>query len=730
MISNVIKSLRALPGVVAITVLASMVHAVDDDTETYHAGVGTLSRAATFTSPAVAVDTFTHTRNRDEVFYAMFQPGHTVDRIGNIKKLKLNANGVLVDSGGEPAFDASTGEIKSTATSYWSGSQDGPDVDRGGVGGLLAARDPATRTLYSNTGTNSTLEVFNNTHFTADALGLATDAQLFSLLGASDQASFDRQLDWGRGFDAYDKDGDTITNEPRNWILGDILHSRPLVLNYGALGSATAADPDLRLLVGSNSGFVHLFSNSDGREDWAFFPKELAVILPQRRRNAVSNDHVYGMDLTPVVYTYDSNQDGTLDASAGDKAWVYLGMRRGGRAYYALDVSSPDSPRFMWRIDHNSHGFGELGQTWSEPQITTIPGYKDASGVRKPVLVFGAGYDTGKDQSGVGTADQEGRGIYIVDAQTGTLVWSVTPAASSNTNLRETGLLHSVPGKVTLLDSNADGLTDRIYFGDTGGNVWRVDLPGNALPTLSQDTWQINKLGAFNGGSLATDRRFFNAPDLVRIRLDGRAVDAVIIGSGDRANPNASGVYNRVYMIRDIATVPYNTSSPSLAACSDKSTLDFRCTLPLSDDDLYDISDNTIITDADGVEAPALADLQGSHGWRFDLSSAGEKSLAQTVTLNGRAFVPAFTPLSGDGQMYIFDIYSGDTGRINLGSNIPAIPSLHFSEDGTIRFLLPPGAPASSTDQSGEVECEGAVCDPQESLRSPYGNVWFQEGYE
>jgi type IV pilus assembly protein PilY1 len=80
--------------------------------------------------------------------------------------------------------------------------------------------------------------------------------------------------------------------------------------------------------------------------------------------------------------------------------------------------------------------------------------------------------------------------------------------------------------------------------------------------------------------------------------------------------------------------------------------------------------------------------------------------------------------------MYIFDIYSGDTGRINLGSNIPAIPSLHFSEDGTIRFLLPPGAPASSTDQSGEVECEGAVCDPQESLRSPYGNVWFQEGYE
>lgn len=720
----------ALPAVIAIAVLASMVPAVADDTEIYQAAVGTLPQAATFISPAVAVDSFTHTRNRDEVFYAMFQPGHTVDRMGNIKKLKLNANGVLVDSGGEPAFDARTGEIKSTATSYWSVSQDGPDVGRGGVGGLLAARDPATRTLYSNTGANSALEVFNNTHFTADALGLATDAQLFSLLGASDQAAFDRQIDWARGFDAYDKDGDTIVDEPRDWILGDILHSRPLVLNYGALGSATAADPDLRLLVGSNSGFVHFFRNSDGREDWAFFPKELAANLPERRRNAVSEGHVYGMDLTPVVYTYDSNQDGTLDASAGDKVWAYLGMRRGGHAYYALDVSSPDSPLFMWRIDHNSHGFGELGQTWSEPQITTIPGYKDASGVPKPVLIFGAGYDTGKDESGVGAADQEGRGIYIVDARTGTLVWSVTPAASSHTNLREAGLLHCVPGKVTLLDSNADGLTDRIYFGDTGGNVWRVDLPGNALPTLSQDTWQINKLGTFNGGSVASDRRFFNAPDLVRIRLEGRAVDAVIMGSGDRAKLNASDVDNRVYMIRDIATVPYNTPRPTIAACSDKTTLDFRCTLPLSDGDLYDISDNAIITDTDGVEAPALSDLRGSRGWRFDLSSAGEKSLAQTVTLNGRAFVPAFTPLSGEGRMYIFDIYSGVSGRISLGSNIPGTPSLHFSEDGTIRFLLPPGAPASSTDQPGELECVGAVCDPHESLRSPYGNVWFQEGYE
>ena len=471
---------------------------------------------------------------------------------------------------------------------------DGGDVDKGGVGALLATRDPATRALYSNTGANGALEAFNTANFDADALGLTSDADLYGLLGASTQTASNRQIDWARGYDAYDKDGDSITNEPRSWILGDILHSQPLVLSYGARGSFTTSNPDLRLLVGSNSGFVHLFGNSDGEEDWAFFPKELASILPERRRNALSNAHVYGMDLTPVTYIDDSNQDGTLDSNGGDKVWAYLGMRRGGYAYYALDLSNPDSPSFMWRIDNSTSGFSELGQTWSKPVVTRIPGYADDNGVKKPVLVFAAGYDIGKDASGVGVPDQVGRGLYIVDAETGALVWSVTPANNSATNLSEPGLLHSVPGEVAVLDSMGTEPPDRIYFGDTGGNLWRVDLSGNVLPTSSQDTWQINKLASFNGGSAASDRRIFSSPDVVLIRLDGAAVDAIIIGTGDRTNPNATDVDNRIYMIRDRATLPYSTVRPTSSECTDPDVLDLRCDWPISDDNLYDITENDI----------------------------------------------------------------------------------------------------------------------------------------
>jgi type IV pilus assembly protein PilY1 len=415
-------------------------------------------------------------------------------------------------------------------------------------------------------------------------------------------------------------------------------------------------------------------------------------------------------------------------------------MRRGGHAYYALDLSDPDSPSLLWRIDKETPGFGELGQTWSEPVVTTIPGYVDGNGVHKPVLVFAAGYDTGKDASGVATPDGEGRGLYIVDAQTGALVWSVTPANNSTTNLSEPGLLHSVPAGVAVLDSNGDQAADRIYFGDTGGNLWRVDLSGNALPTSSQDTWQVNKLASFSGGSAASDRRFFNRPDVVRIRLDRSVVDAIIIGTGDRTNPNATDVDNRVYMIHDRETEPYSTVTPTASACLDPA-IDYRCRLPLTEDGLYPIVEGT---DVDEVA------LGAADGWRFELPYAGEKSLASSVTVGGKVFIPTYTPSdlfsdinscvpqSGKGRLRVIDIYKGYLGAINLGPIIPDTPALYFDGNGDISVLLPPGAPEPpDCDEAGEGCPRPPVCPPGTTwplcligeVPPPYTNYWFQEAY-
>jgi type IV pilus assembly protein PilY1 len=727
-----------------------------------------LSRDVSFTSPSVAVDSFTRTQSRDDVFFSMFNPQRRIDWPGNIKKLKLLLDSTicapsdvcLVGEGNALAI-GSQGEIKGSISTAWS-SGDGGNVEAGGVGALLAARDLTGRTILTNTVTAnvSGLEDFNSTNLDAAGYGYADDADLFAKFGVADQAELNAIINWGRGYDALDADQDADVTETRPWILADMLHSKPLVVNYGALGSSTVTDPDLRIVAGTNAGFLHMFGNSDGEEDWAFFPKELASVLTRRAENAVSDDHVYGIDGSPVLYSRDVNFDGTIDfLNDGDVAWIYFGLRRGGNAIYALDISNPDSPAFKWKIDQTTTGFGELGQTWSDPVVTRIPGHVDSDGVPKPVIIFGAGYDAAnKDGPGIATDDNVGRGLYIVDAELGTLLWSVTPREKGElaaTNLQETTLEHSVAGIVTPLDSNGDELTDRIYFADTGGNIWRVDMPGNCLPSDSNcqsddpppPPWSIVKLADMNNATSANpedDRRFFNAPDVVRTSYADTVFDAVLIGSGDRTNPNATDVDNQFYMIRDEQVSPYFTVRPTQAACDDTVDPidDFRCDLPLVPSDLYDATSNLIQSTDTTVSGQAAVDLAAARGWRIDLQDDGEKSLSRSLTIAGKTYFGTFAPADGladmcepdegTGRLYVvnlldaganfdFDNDSDFERSWAIGSLIPDTPSPHFGEDGVIRLLLPPGSGGGGNMSNPFLT--GA------SLPDPYGEYWYREEY-
>ena len=119
------------------------------------------------------------------------------------------------------------------------------------------------------------------------------------------------------------------------------------------------------------------------------------------------------MDGPISLFFDDKGQPNVVDG--GDRVWAYFAMRRGGSSYYAMDITDPDNPTLLWQISDQTPGFTELGQSWSRAEViyANIDGYKD-----KPLLVFGAGYDTNKDNVASG-ADSKGRGIYIVDAETG-----------------------------------------------------------------------------------------------------------------------------------------------------------------------------------------------------------------------------------------------------------------------------------------------------------------------
>jgi type IV pilus assembly protein PilY1 len=257
-------------------------------------------------------------------------------------------------------------------------------------------------------------------------------------------------------------------------------------------------------------------------------------------------------------------------------------MRRGGRLLYAMDISDPDTPKFMWKkgcpepgssestAPACDAGYGELGQTWSQPTVARIR-YRaaaTATAAHKNVLIFGAGYDPAVDDQdpippfGANSSNTIGRGIYVVDMADGSVLWRAGPAPGhGNTapNLIVSAMTYSIPSDIAAIDRDSDGYVDRVYVGDTGGNVWRLDM---ADPDPGK--WTVNKLASlgYAQSASATDRRKFLYPPSVVASTDADGpYDAVLIGSGDREHPfNGYGdpthplgktVANRFYMLKD-----------------------------------------------------------------------------------------------------------------------------------------------------------------------------------
>jgi type IV pilus assembly protein PilY1 len=46
---------------------------------------------------------------------------------------------------------------------------------------------------------------------------------------------------------------------------------------------------------------------------------------------------------------------------------IFLTARRGGSLIYALDVTDPTNPQFVWRLSNTD--LAEMGQTWSQPKV-------------------------------------------------------------------------------------------------------------------------------------------------------------------------------------------------------------------------------------------------------------------------------------------------------------------------------------------------------------------------
>ncbi|MEZ9539047.1 pilus assembly protein [Shewanella sp. 10N.286.51.B8] len=603
-----------------------------------------------FTSPSIASNNFDKTQTYNSAYFAMFNPGDGPRWTGNLKKLKVNSAGEIVGPGGTNNAIDTDGNIADDTCTYWNtcseALKDGNNVNAGGV-------LPALRTSLKNR------KILTNSG------GLTSiDASSF----ASTYSQSD--LDWLYGVDVDDDNNNDNDTEARVDVMGDPLHSKPLALNYGSSDS----NLDVRILVGTNQGLVHMFKDSDSGSDdfsvgevsesWAFIPQELWGNVPVLRENNPTGVHsVYGMDLSPVAYT-ELNVSGALS-----KAWAFFGMRRGGSSYYALDVTNPDNPSFKWQLTSGMSGFEELGQTWSEPVVTFVPG------IDKPVLIFGGGMAT---DSGTGEA------IYIVDADNGPLDGLIKTFTATD--------MSSIAAKVAILDSNNDGVTDRIYASDISGNVWRMDMP-----SADKSTWSIFKFAALSSGSAPDNLMFFAEPTIAQTQFNNIhstngeisyqtiPYDAVAIGSGNRTNPLGTVTDDMFFVLQDrhVVTNQYGTGGLDIPD-------------PLNVTDLYNVTSASPDTKEQQLVFGA------KRGWYYDFTNTGEKSLSSPLIFDGNVYFTSFIPpqegeisfelgvcgFGGQGRLYVFGLQKGTRTYSELyydvGERVPDTPQIIIPkpEDG------------------------------------------------
>lgn len=651
---------------------------------------GILSKIAAidsvFASAALPVSVNTQGTFLNQVFIGMFRPDAEKRPrwSGNLKQYQMAVNSsgdlYLADRNRAPALNnAGTGFMQNCATSFWttdsgtywegvptsqtplgacptstyektSDAPDGPIVEKGGVGQKLRQADPAQRVVRTCSDLACSSEVdFNLSAARALARDLRLDEPSDDLVAWIRGANTGDGPAGDAGYQFYGKTK-TVT---RPTVHGDVVHARPLAINYGSGDSNQVV-----VFYGAGDGLLHAVDGSQasggGVELWSFLAPEFFGRLERLREN--SPPLAFNSPSSPdrKDYFFDGGIGAYQERNAEggvEKVYLYPSMRRGGRQIYAFEANvSPHSraPRLMWKFgcpykstdDGCASGASAIGQTWSTPRPIRVKGDDTL------YLVFGGGYDDCEDTNSCET-QSKGRGIFVLNAVTGRLATYIDLGAMPGV------VAGRVVADIVPVDVNGDGYTDLLYAVDTRGHVWRTNVSnpsgdnpytGYAPTSWASHTRLIAKVADWSAE--ARRRKFQYAPDVVV--LGGTA--NIFVGTGDREQPlpgsAASKVRNRFYGLRDNYADGAYEGAPAVSVIDDHNDCD-----PAGDATLKDgchlLNVTTLSTSLD--YNPALQDPR-VRGWVFDLNSTEppyEQVVTSPVTVGGVVYFSTFQAKNG-----------------------------------------------------------------------------------
>jgi type IV pilus assembly protein PilY1 len=386
---------------------------------------------------------------------------------------------------------------------------------------------------------------------------------------------------------------------------GAIFHSTPAVVGtpsaflrdeaYAAFALTQSERPTV-LYTGTTDGQLHAFKvasnkanetasfgkvdTQNNNELWAFMPPYvLPGILSQY-------DHTqqYLLDGAPVIKDVVFSRT-TGQAQSGSGSWrtvLVAGGGRGGGYYYALDITNPEEPVFLWQLATTTYGRPLFGKTSGTPAIATVALQNGTSVEEVAVAILPGGY-AGEPVSACPAAlninrrtsdfthisssyqprnkvrcwmRSAARSLTIARIDTGEVLMHLR--GHQNDGPTDNGLVDGTDYKSGYFDSPITGVpvaypsgagqvANRVYVGDADGTLWRIDLSAKD-PTLwsariAWDAYSVTGDSASNGQPIHT-------PPIVAV--DGVGNQIILFSTGDQELfTSSAAVQARVWSISE-----------------------------------------------------------------------------------------------------------------------------------------------------------------------------------
>lgn len=375
-----------------------------------------------------------------------------------------------------------------TGTALWSAAYRLDSKVNPGLTSAVSATAYATRNIVTRTETGATVAFTYPTLSSAQQAALcykvspgtgacvAGDTSLVDYLRGDAKWEGDYGIATGAGMSRYRNRHDTTeTNYYKRSLIGTIVNAVPVYVaidphNYQNAGFQTLKGTSRAPTVyaPANDGMVHAFDAATGNELWAYVPsfvipagtdengKEKGLrALSYQDSGAPAYSHHFYVDATPEVGAVCAD----FPCAGTWKNILVGGLGKGGKGYYALDVTAPattlDAAKsaVRWEFPDASNA-NKMGFSFGRPLVANTARWGW-------VVILPSGYNT---------ADGLGH-IFVLGAYSGALLKTMDTTAANLVNISALGNVN-------------DGMVSEVYGSDLNGSIWRFDFGSLAVQQL------------------------------------------------------------------------------------------------------------------------------------------------------------------------------------------------------------------------------------------------------